>query len=85
MPRQCRKCLVYYCSKNGESTNFPARSIRNFGKRFTGGGEFWKMVEGVAFSSVDKTKLLCKRSFFLAGAAVEKLLCKRSFFRNSFV
>ena len=32
---QMFKCLVYECSKNAESINFPARSIRNFEKRFT--------------------------------------------------
>ena len=35
------------CSTNAESMNFPARSIRIFENRFTGGGEIVNLVEVV--------------------------------------
>ena len=47
MPGQCPKFLPYKCSKNEESVNFPARSIRNFEQSFPGGGEIINLVEVV--------------------------------------
>ena len=41
-----RKYPGYKCSINEGGVNFLARSTRNFEKRFTGGGEICKMVEG---------------------------------------
>ena len=64
MPRHCRKCLLYQCSKNEESMNFPARSIRIFEKIFTRGGEIVILVEtcmnteGIPVCSVSISKEL---------------------------